>query len=281
MTAHPLAPRRMIPLEVCERIIDVIPTLHVPDNTTIENSQLRRSTLTACALTCRSWLFRSRYHLHQDIMIFDKGQLDRFFAILRTSPSVGTFVRNVRTGSRPQSKKAEDWVHLIPVYLAGPLSGLQALAIQACNWRVVHPSFFVAVAQFRTVTRLVLQTVKIGSSRELTRLVFSFPALEDLTIREIECIKNRPCQLFGNFRKTLPLRNLLFRRGLIGYPLLRLFEATRSNTTIETLEIDFNPEEVEARIVGDFMRGCSALTWLFLQIPLQINTVGEFYARHI
>lgn len=208
--------------------------------------------------------------------MFDKGQFERFIAVLQDSPEVGTFVRTFSTGARPQGRKAEDWVHLTPLYLSKPLCELESLSIQACNWRSLHPSFFMSITHFATtITRLVLQSVKLGSSRELVKLVFAFANLKELVIREVDCGKVRPCQLFKKWKRTLPLEYLLFRRGLIGFPLLQLFSDTKTNTLIRTLDMELNPEDAEAQVVGEFIKGATSATYLFLQIPLVADKCGE------
>lgn len=268
-------PRRsLVPLEVCERVINAVSLLKVTDNLTIANQELRRNTLLACALTCRAWLFRSRYHLHRDVKMFDKHQLERFVGVLRDTPDIQTFVCTLSTGSRPQRGKIEEWLHLIPLYLAIVLRNLYTLRIHNCDWRALHPSFFMAIKHFTAVTSLTLQTVKLGTSRELVKLVFAFPSLTELTIREVQCIKDRPCRLFKRAKRQLPLQFLLFRRGLIGFPLLQLLDETGSNSLIHSLDMELNPEAAEMGASGGFLKGCIAIRFLFIQIPLVVKECG-------
>ncbi|KAF7791085.1 hypothetical protein EIP86_002046 [Pleurotus ostreatoroseus] len=268
-----MLPLKILPLEVYERAIDATLHLKTSENSTIENARLRRTTLLACALTCKAWLFRSRYHLHREVQIFDKCQLDRFVAVLRNEPNIGQFVRTFVVGSRPQAGKVKQWAHLIPLYLAEFMHGLKVFIVNGCDWRVLHPSFLMKAAKFVTVTKLVMHTVKLGTSRELTKLVFSFPNLRELTVQDTQCAKNRPCQLFKNARRCLPLEFLFFRRALLGYFMLELLGETGSNASIHSLELEFATDTPEIETICDFIKGCASLRFAFLQVPLGVDKV--------
>lgn len=207
--------------------------------------------------------------------MFDKGQLDRFVAVLRNAPDIGQFVRILSIGNRPQAGKVKEWGHLIPVYLAIPLRNLKVFIINGCDWRVLHSSFLMNIGKLLTVTRLVIHTVKLGTSRELTRLVFSFPNLQELTVQDVQCTKNRPCQLLKNARRCLPLKFIFFKRALVSYPLLQSLSETESNTSVHSLEIELTPEIQEIGTISEFIKGCTSLRFAFLQVPLGVDKIGE------
>ena len=263
---RPFVVRRMIPLEVCEQVIDAVSTLPAPSNDLNGAWHLQRSTLISCALTCRSWLYRSRSHLHRSILIsgHKRAHFDRFVAILQCTPQVATLVRRVSIYKR--RSKVDTVMHLIPVYLAGRLKNLQDLAIEGFNLRAVHPVFYMAARGFKTVTRLFLFNIDFGSSRELTRLVFSLPSLELLRIASVRFAKLRSCQLFKSFKKKLPLRELWFQDARHGFPILRVLGETNSNCKLDSLDTDFTLEEIEAQEVGNFIKGCPVLKNLSINV---------------
>ncbi len=269
-----------LPLEVCERIIDCVPSLKVADNSAHENNKLRRNTLVACALTCRAWLFRSRHHLHFSISIYDKVEFDHFVALLNQTPEIASFVVHLTTGTRAQKDKLQEWSHLVPFSLASPLSKLKTVLFNNCDWRNLHPSFLMMTAQFTSVTRMTLQDLKLGSSRELVQLIFSFSSLIELTVRGVECIRNRSCTLRGRSKRCLPLRYLVFRRGFMGYPLLPMLEETSSNHLLTSMDIELTPEEVELQAVGKFLEGCVSLRFMFFCFKLSVNDIGKFSCDH-
>ncbi|KAK7677178.1 hypothetical protein QCA50_019887 [Cerrena zonata] len=72
----------ILPLELCEHVIDTLAE-GLPDT---------KRDLSACALTCRTWLPRTRRHAFREITLRNKNRL-RAVASLRSNPSLGLLVR--------------------------------------------------------------------------------------------------------------------------------------------------------------------------------------------
>ena len=73
-----------LPIEVWEKIIDH--TWH-PGND--------RRAVVACALSCRAWLLRCRYHLYRRLSILSEGGLNAVIETLSRTPSLGNRVHSL------------------------------------------------------------------------------------------------------------------------------------------------------------------------------------------
>ncbi|CCL99322.1 uncharacterized protein FIBRA_01338 [Fibroporia radiculosa] len=80
------APHRGFAPELCDQIID-----YLWDD---------RSALAACALTCRAWLPRARFHTFCCVKVGGPVEFMRFSRLLDASPSVASFVRRIVVVSR-------------------------------------------------------------------------------------------------------------------------------------------------------------------------------------
>ncbi len=90
--------RPILPVEVCESIIDLCrrePGLWESPQW-IWQSYAR---LTACSLTCKDWLPRSRRSLYTIVILTDPPRFDTFASSIFRNPFLGDFVREVRVQS--------------------------------------------------------------------------------------------------------------------------------------------------------------------------------------
>jgi len=77
---------QVLPIELCERVIDCLWDAFVVDN---------REALLSCALTCKAWLPRSRWNLVRTITFEKRSQLFGFFRLLKARQYLRPLVKRV------------------------------------------------------------------------------------------------------------------------------------------------------------------------------------------
>lgn len=100
---------RILPTELCERIINFVAAME---------DRARVQTLCSCALTCRSWLPRSRFHLFRTVVLRSNSQLASLARTLKDSPLICKSVRNLTVVGAADSDRSESWITLVPMSLS-------------------------------------------------------------------------------------------------------------------------------------------------------------------
>ncbi|KAI0758740.1 hypothetical protein C8Q74DRAFT_1209427 [Fomes fomentarius] len=99
-----------LPVEVEERIIDKL-HYHV-------------DALQNCALTCRRWRPRTRYHLFAAIRVTTKDELLLLYALLSQSPHLLPLVRSLTIRAELDNPEVAQLFQMVPVPLFTSLSNL-------------------------------------------------------------------------------------------------------------------------------------------------------------
>lgn len=97
MSAFPT--RSRLPTELCEYVIDWVAARYEPDDWNWKIQQ----TLSACALVCRAWLYRSRMHLYSRITLQSES-LARLECTLRTACHISSFITELKIDNFNDSK---------------------------------------------------------------------------------------------------------------------------------------------------------------------------------
>lgn len=183
-----------LPLELCEMIIDFIAassSAYVPSGFAPQYQlRQRHGDLVACALTCRAWAPRSLYHLSSRLLINRRVRLESMSIFLQTRPSRAAQIQLLYVCSPPRPYNPEDydsfsrWSHLrlVPMRLAGLLTGLQRLMLIDLNWRGLHPSFFMLFTKFAPVTSLWMHQVYFDNAARLVSVLGALSSLRELTM---------------------------------------------------------------------------------------------------
>lgn len=192
----------VIPVEVCEQIISFCwgkrPWLY-DDHTT----------LWACARTCKDWFPRSRTLLYHYLIISNHEQLISLVKSLNASPSNGAFIRHLRIHPTPGGNNPDrSWIWLVPLRLFPMVSNLQRLDIMHVSLAYAHPSFIMAMSQFKTVTELSLRYLTFPSFEYFSRLVLALPSLRRLNLATVPVTRNDPPRLHAV--KSHPRMGLLY-----------------------------------------------------------------------
>lgn len=204
-------------MEIYEGIIDAV----WPDYTT----------LLQCALTCRSWLPRSRYNLFSRPTLRSSAQLHLFFQALRYAPVMkGPSPANTVEKLTLVTASAGVWptfMYSACALLAGRLPHLEALQIgRPYLWRDLaqyrsqldlSPRMAVHIATFPTLKYLALNNVEITSFVALARVIVALPNISALCLCGV-CWK-RLGSMAHNFPFVrsgwLKLKDVTVRRYLI------------------------------------------------------------------
>lgn len=264
-----------LPLEVFERIIDFSNTIKGGDSPR-DNDRIRRHTLHACALTCRDWVHRARFHLHHSIALYDAIEFTRFVALLHATPAIAGYVCKLAAALRDEGHTVDNWLHLIPIQLSSlVLPKLHELSLRQCDWRNAPPVLFAHATKFNTVVALTLQATQFNSNRELVRMLFSFVRLQALTLRQVTCAKVKPSTLPKRMSAALPLQNLSFRRSWTAYHMFAHLNSTASSALVRAIDIDLTLDAAELPSVGRFLSTCVALETLVLSLAVDRDEGSE------
>lgn len=173
-----------LPIEVLERVIDIC-------SEEAETYNTRYSYLRSFALTCRSWLPRSRFHLFSVLYIQDESRLLSFMILRRQAPTISSYVRDLNiygppndapTPNDPKKTKAKPWVHLVPLKLGPVLRDLETITLDSVDIMAVHSTFYQALSLFRSTKQLILSGVNFPTFDQFARLVLVFPNLSSLRV---------------------------------------------------------------------------------------------------
>ena len=137
----PVAPTLpKVPLEVCERIIDILAA----------GASEQSNVLLRLSLVGRGWLPRVYFHLYHSVNLSSHWRTDRFIETLTNRPERGVLVKKLEiNGSEGRgSTSPSPWVHKSIHWLPNRLPNLRTLSLR--SFPVLHHSFFM-LCPFRTV----------------------------------------------------------------------------------------------------------------------------------
>ena len=161
-----------LPVETWERIID-----HLWSDP---------RTLRQCAVVCKAWQARSRFHLVARPILSNTRQVHRFARLLDEYPELRSRVQMVQMWPGGRGKPL---MHLasFAASLATRLPALTELCIFHAEWnaRTAHPKTFLHLSLFLSVTDLVLSRVAFPSPLILARLICALPSLTTLNFVEL------------------------------------------------------------------------------------------------
>lgn len=156
----------VLPPELTDLVIDF---LHVDDRS-----------LRACALTCRAWLSRARYHLWNTVSLDYMSETSpdlAFFLHMVQHSSVGAFIRQL------EIRHLDAGTVSTILLKARKLSNLTLLRVDTrCLLRAMNHDVIST-----SLTTLLLCRLEFGSVSAWTRFFHAFPNLSDLTV--LDCLE--------------------------------------------------------------------------------------------
>lgn len=166
-----------LPVEVWEHVIDEL-SIHL-------------TTLWSCALVCKAWQARSRFHLISKVTLRNKQQVYRLSRLLDEHPALQTRVQTVRLRPDTLSGPMTHFMSFASM-LAKKLPAVTSLWLFHSKWmpNTAQNNTFIHLSNFSSLSALSLRGVTFASPLILARLICSFPNLSSLQLVEIS-ISNR------------------------------------------------------------------------------------------
>ena len=231
-----MLPNIRLPAELCDHIID-----HLWDDL---------SALRACSLTCKDWLPSSRFHLFRNVRLRHADDVQRFRALLASTPSVALCVRKLSfsadyDGATPDGVALEDdaWVNDV-VDILRLLQNVTTLALARVRWHALHEETRAAFeALSRTVHELFLFEVSFKASRDVIAFLSSFPTLRDLYFDAVSWAEDSPTPFDAPSSSSSEIQDTASRMQL-SY----LFLDPKSSPTLVTEWLLRRPEGSEPRL---------------------------------
>ncbi|OCH95095.1 hypothetical protein OBBRIDRAFT_642089 [Obba rivulosa] len=216
-----------LPPEVTDRIIDFL--------------WADRASLRSCALTCRSWLPASRFHLFRTLRIWSREAFDALIhkSCIPETAEMFRFVQHLSIRERSGS-----FAHLVPHILVNKLPNVTSIDIHDFSVWAVSPDagFFSILSRFKGVKALELRNVQFSTIHEMAILLCSFPSLSRLSLHS--------CNLIGDLLgppvhlpplRTLSLTHLTVDAGSMGIVTSELFLEwllqTPTTRTLQTFKV--------------------------------------------
>lgn len=178
------APRqiRALPTEVCERIIDFVaeesPYYDLFD---LWNTDVYE-TLLACALACRAWAPRSRFHLFRFLGAscsqHSPRNVEGLYSMVKRQQYLQQYVEALLVKGDDQELPT---MHTLPLKAPQLLTYLEYLRL-ADGILYLPPASIVAMRQFTMVTQLSLERITFWSAHDLRRVICTMSGLQALEI---------------------------------------------------------------------------------------------------
>lgn len=276
-----------LPPELCDQIID--------------NAWDDIQTLKACNLTCRDWVYSSRYHLFRIVRLRSAKDCTVFDDLVKAAPAIARYVREFTIsadycGYDDQGRAIEDdkWVDGV-AGVASKLTRVSTLALSRLRWGSLAPGTKdVLLKLAKGVKTLLLFEATFNDAVDMLGFLSAFPNLTELYFHAVN---------WGDDIRTLqePWSN-----GVTPKPagsteskmqLSYLFLDTASSPTMVTEWILRHPTEnclrtiqlcwrdfENTKLLGDLLSASgTSLERLHIDFPLSVPEEGDFlllFRRH-
>ena len=164
----------------------------------VEREKVWQSTLISCALVCKGWHSRSRYHLDRAIYLSSREQVRRLSTRVRfvrnAYPASSFILRNpsshiVIRGEASAGSAPAPHLGTFAAMLARQLPGATQLTLSSVYWRptMVQPRCLNLLAVFRGITRLALVSTRVQTLSLLGSLLAAMPCIRTLSCADVRC----------------------------------------------------------------------------------------------
>ncbi len=190
--------RALLPIDVCERIIDSCnscPRFFYPQHL---------ADLGACALTCQDWLPRSRLNLYSSVRLRNARQLYAFLNTIAAHPFLADFVQELVVGRSTMTpdNPSERYLPFAHAALVSALRGVRRLHLCHYQWQAHHPRYIQLAARY-PIVELSLLGGTYQTLADVFRVVWAFEHLQVLRLSIAELSKDS---------SSLPLVEIIKRR---------------------------------------------------------------------
>ncbi|KAJ3477473.1 hypothetical protein NLI96_g10444 [Meripilus lineatus] len=283
-----------LPLEVCEDIIDHIPPRHILTSPVIfgisgdrrpPGHLTYRRDLCACALTCRSWVPRTRIKLFCYVLLNSPKSGQAFVEAISASPELGWYIQCLSIGTshnRYQVKRpSEGWIYKVIQALPPITPNLHYL--EYCNLPFPHPIFIALSAQFVTVKSLHLNSMRGDTPRRLAQILSAFKNVKELTITDPRFERDLIGRDFYYGRAQRPVNlNLVLGRDVDAdrYNLHELLIKSGLCGSLRKLSLEINKSQYP--LLDSLVPHCSrTLRVLFISFPSRVAEESSLTFFHI
>ena len=184
MSTNALIQGPRIPSELAEVIIDNL------------NKHVR--SLRACALTCRAWHPRSRYHILSSIRIESREHLASICEYFTSHPQMTELVRSILVAPAGSETNPRSLLEALPVRLLSQVRNLQRYSVRYSSTNTqslcaisLHPITLVRIKVYFNVDELNLGPLEFRSPAELARLLAAVPRLRVLICTDLTFANDR------------------------------------------------------------------------------------------
>lgn len=200
--------------------------------------------------------------------LYNAQETRRLLDLIAACPHITDFIHVVQIC---YPRGASNNMAVMPC-IAPVLTKLKEIVISWSAWDVVHPSLFMAMGHFRSVTKLDMGTMVFGTPRELAKFIFPLRSLSILKFDWIYYNKMLPYTLPRPLHHSLPLTSI-YNLGMgSSWILLRDFHITSSVTCMKSFHAAFTDVVPDAvPVLGQFLSSCESLK----VIRFSLDTLGE------
>jgi len=196
--SEPSTQRLELPVEVWERIIDIVASESKRGDNNNWTSHPGWGTLIACTMVCKAWYHRSWFHLHWQISVRSREQVVALSRLIRAEPHLREAVHRIAiAGGLDQDQRRLPIPHMATfvAMLACKLPNVGELIVRHAEWRVadIRPKSLSYVPHaFQSVYSLKLVNVTFASAMLFGRLVSALPALTWMHCVVVRCTQDEP-----------------------------------------------------------------------------------------
>lgn len=275
-----------LPLEVCENVIDKL----------AEGLPYAKHHLSACALTCRTWLPRIRKHYFETMVLRNKNYINAK-AILRKNPGLGFLVRRCDLELQDPGRayflrepRSCSITSLLLICITH-FPNLQHLSL--CFWAGLtreHGDIWKLFSYLPNVTTLWVNTEKGSSYTILCRLLPYFKSLQHLDIGGYQFKPSRtaPPSTLRRMKRNMKRLSIDLRDGSDDMvPLVTWFSRTQALHAVERLAIRWiNRELKEATpstvnwVMREVIKECGPSLTHFFMTYLPFGEADGAFIRH-
>ena len=145
-----------------------------------------------CALTCRAWLPRSRFHLLRSVRIKSEKHLEAFSDMLDKYPTRRSWITSVTMAPTAKGSNPRRLLEVFSSVLLANTPNLERWEINQAGTRTVarratlffHKTTFIRL-RCSSLKELHLRSIQLGSHAELIRLLVAFARLNSLKCTDV------------------------------------------------------------------------------------------------
>lgn len=148
-----------------------------------------KQSLSACGLTCRTWLRSSRYHLFSRVTLRTDNILSFYKLLECPLNNITPMVRHLTITTFPEISTSEEGVMQILPSLVARLRMVTSLSLHGMTWPLrSHEVLRATLSNLGNVEALELRFVAVYGIHEAVDVLCAFPLLKSISLLNFSCI---------------------------------------------------------------------------------------------